>query len=419
MVDAALNILSREAILIKQNTIGGFIAALRKSRGMTQQEVADRLNVSNKTISKWERGEGYPEITIIPALAELFEVTSDEILRGERIPPSDQETEKHSAKVEKQLRRIVSSSITRFINYSYLAAALSLTGLLCLFTISYAFFRPVLGFGIMSIFVIASITIELFTLNTCRAATRDHEITGDNREMLVPLWKTVNRYAFALFMINAAVVILSLPFILVRDSHYVESVIAMELYLKLLPALVLIIALLCALMLNIFKEKLFLSEEVSSRKAYSVKKLRRMNFLQGAALAAAPLIPLCGAFYLDKNGFLGYAALAGFFALLGLAILSMILPVAKSKDIYERYILLAAGIRNLLYGFAAIYALSGLTIIYPAHGERQVLYTLKPVVLWILLDTTVLYLLARYFILKGYRRRREGENSPEKTVPVI
>ena len=34
---------------------------------MTQQEVADRLNVSNKTISKWERDDGYPEITIIPA----------------------------------------------------------------------------------------------------------------------------------------------------------------------------------------------------------------------------------------------------------------------------------------------------------------------------------------------------------------
>jgi transcriptional regulator with XRE-family HTH domain len=401
--------LSREAVLIKQNTIGGFIAALRKSRGMTQQEVADRLNVSNKTISKWERDEGYPEITIIPALAELFGVTSDEILRGERIPPSDQETEKHSARVEQQVRRIVNSSITRFINYSYLAAALSLTGLLCLFTTAYAFFRPVLGFGIMFIFVIASITIELFMLNTCRAATREHEITGDNREMLVPLWKTVNRYAFALFMINIAVVILSLPIILIRDSHYVESVITMESYLELLPTLVLIIALLCAFMLSIFKEKLFLSEEASSGKTYSVKKMRRMNFVQGAALAAALIIPLCGALYLNENNFLRYACLTGFFALLGLAILSMILPVAKSKDIYERCILVAAGIRNLLYGFALLYALSGLTIIYPAHGERQILYRLEPVALWILLDATVLYLLARYFILKGYRRNRERE----------
>ncbi len=394
---------------MKQNTIGGFIAALRKARGMTQQEVADWLNVSNKTISKWERDEGYPEITIIPALAELFEVTSDEILRGERIPPSDQETEKHSARVEKQIRRIVNSSITRFINYSYLAAALSLAGLLCLFTTAYAFYRPVLGFGIMFIFVIASMTIELFMLNTCRAATRDHEITGGNREMLVPLWKTINRYSFALFMINTVVVILSLPFILVRDSHYVESVITMKSYLALLPTLVLIIALLGAFLMNIFKEKLFLSEEVSSGKVYSVKKMRRMNFSQGAALAAALIIPLCGALFLEENSFLSYTCVAGFFAMLGLVILSMIVPVVKSKDRSERYMLLAAGIRNLLYGFAVIYALNGLTLIYPAHGERQILYTLEPVTLWILLDATVIYLLARYFILKGYRRNHEGD----------
>jgi len=134
-----------------------------------------------------------------------------------------------------------------------------------------------------------------------------------------------------------------------------------------------------------------------------------MNFVQGAALAAALIISLCGALYLNENIFLRYACLTGFFALLGLAILSMILPVAKSKDIYERCILVAAGIRNLLYGFALLYALSGLTIIYPAHGERQILYRLEPVALWILLDATVLYLLARYFILKGYRRNRERE----------
>ncbi|HHW74983.1 MAG TPA: helix-turn-helix transcriptional regulator, partial [Firmicutes bacterium] len=74
---------------MEKKTMGAFIAALRKAGGMTQQEVADRLSVSNKTISKWERDEGYPEITIIPALAELFDVTSDEILRGGRIPQQD------------------------------------------------------------------------------------------------------------------------------------------------------------------------------------------------------------------------------------------------------------------------------------------------------------------------------------------
>lgn len=63
---------------------GGFLAALRKSRGYTQQEVADQLNISNKTVSKWEQGGGYPDITLLPVLSELYEVTVDEILAGGR-----------------------------------------------------------------------------------------------------------------------------------------------------------------------------------------------------------------------------------------------------------------------------------------------------------------------------------------------
>ena len=52
---------------------------------MTQQEVAQSLGITDKTVSKWETGNGYPDITMIPALAELFGVTTDEILRGERL----------------------------------------------------------------------------------------------------------------------------------------------------------------------------------------------------------------------------------------------------------------------------------------------------------------------------------------------
>ncbi len=70
---------------MEQKTIGKFLSALRKSNGYTQQQVADFLCVSNKTISKWECDDGYPEITMLPAIAELYNVTVDEILKGERI----------------------------------------------------------------------------------------------------------------------------------------------------------------------------------------------------------------------------------------------------------------------------------------------------------------------------------------------
>lgn len=64
---------------------GSYLAALRKDAGMTQQEAADRLGVSNKTISKWESGGGFPDIAILPALAELYGVTADDILAGETV----------------------------------------------------------------------------------------------------------------------------------------------------------------------------------------------------------------------------------------------------------------------------------------------------------------------------------------------
>ena len=64
---------------------GAYLAALRKARGMTQQEAAEQLGVSNKTVSKWENGAGLPDITVLPALAELYGVTADDILAGETL----------------------------------------------------------------------------------------------------------------------------------------------------------------------------------------------------------------------------------------------------------------------------------------------------------------------------------------------
>ncbi len=67
-----------------KKSMGTFLTELRKEKGLTQQEVADNLNVSNKTISKWERDEGYPEITMLTEIAKYYGITTDELLNGER-----------------------------------------------------------------------------------------------------------------------------------------------------------------------------------------------------------------------------------------------------------------------------------------------------------------------------------------------
>ena len=52
--------------------IGEFLSALRRSKGLTQQEVADRLGVSNKTVSSWETGASYPDISMLSSIAALL-----------------------------------------------------------------------------------------------------------------------------------------------------------------------------------------------------------------------------------------------------------------------------------------------------------------------------------------------------------
>ena len=65
-------------------SIGLLIAKLRKSSGLTQSQLAKKLNISDKAVSRWESGIGYPEITQFPELAKIFGVTVDYLLTGER-----------------------------------------------------------------------------------------------------------------------------------------------------------------------------------------------------------------------------------------------------------------------------------------------------------------------------------------------
>ena len=64
--------------------IGTTIAALRKKYGYTQAELAEKINISNKTVSKWENGLGFPDITHLPMLAKVFGVSVDDLLSDKK-----------------------------------------------------------------------------------------------------------------------------------------------------------------------------------------------------------------------------------------------------------------------------------------------------------------------------------------------
>jgi transcriptional regulator with XRE-family HTH domain len=220
---------------VEKKTMGSFLAVLRKSKGMTQQDVAKSLNVSNKTISKWERGEGYPEITIIPAIAELFGVTADEILRGEKIASGEEKTKGS----DKQLRSLLKRMNVKFGNLSYLAAALIGVGVISLFTISYGFYKPVLGFGVMVLFVISGMILELVAINNINSSYEQSGLLEEKTAESFSYLKLLFNKASTVFSAAVFAVIPGLPFILVQSS-FGNSVINFSSYLRFLPLLLLL-----------------------------------------------------------------------------------------------------------------------------------------------------------------------------------
>ena len=70
---------------INKEKFGEFIARLRKEKGLTQQELADRLFLSNKAVSKWERGQSLPDIDLLTPLSDILGVSVAELLKGERL----------------------------------------------------------------------------------------------------------------------------------------------------------------------------------------------------------------------------------------------------------------------------------------------------------------------------------------------
>ncbi|MDY3860119.1 MAG: helix-turn-helix transcriptional regulator [Candidatus Limivicinus sp.] len=70
-------------------SMGEIISTLRKEKGMTQKELADLLNITDKAVLKWERDIAFPDTATIPKLAEILEVSVEELMNAKAIPASE------------------------------------------------------------------------------------------------------------------------------------------------------------------------------------------------------------------------------------------------------------------------------------------------------------------------------------------
>ena len=69
---------------MNQKKIGSFLKELRKEKGITQEEFAEKINVAGRTVSRWETGTNMPDISLLIEIAEFFDVSIPEIINGER-----------------------------------------------------------------------------------------------------------------------------------------------------------------------------------------------------------------------------------------------------------------------------------------------------------------------------------------------
>ena len=87
---------------MNQVAIGQFIAESRRAKGLTQMQLADVLSISDKTVSKWERGKGLPEVSLMLPLCKTLGISVNELLSGERL-----ESERYFEKAEENMMSLV------------------------------------------------------------------------------------------------------------------------------------------------------------------------------------------------------------------------------------------------------------------------------------------------------------------------
>ncbi len=154
---------------MEKKTIGSFIAALRKANGMTQKELAEKLNVSDKTVSRWEREEGVPDLSAVPVIAEIFGVSCDELLTGARKPADERHemsaSDNLTQKSEKQRKRLLTVSLSNYKTQCYLAMGCSFIGLIAAMICNFGFLRAYIGFFVATIFYLVSAVFQTIMIN--------------------------------------------------------------------------------------------------------------------------------------------------------------------------------------------------------------------------------------------------------------
>lgn len=112
-----------------QQKTGSFLKELRKAKNLTQEQVGEELNVSGRTVSRWETGRNMPDISLLTELAEFYEVSISEIIDGKR---KNSSAETGVEEVTEKMSDYADAQKERYIKYIRYIRQLSIAGLCAL-----------------------------------------------------------------------------------------------------------------------------------------------------------------------------------------------------------------------------------------------------------------------------------------------
>lgn len=111
---------------MNQKKMGAFIKTLRKENNLTQEQLAEALGVSNRTVSRWETGNNIPDLDMLIILADYFDVEIKELIEGERLKEKEIFTEPKTIKAVADFSKDREKNLIRKIYYAYFYGIVSL-----------------------------------------------------------------------------------------------------------------------------------------------------------------------------------------------------------------------------------------------------------------------------------------------------
>jgi len=163
-----------------QKKIGNFLKNLRKEKGITQEMLAEKLNVSGRTVSRWETGNNMPDISLLIELAEFYDISIPEIVNGERKNEKMNEEVKEVAQTLSEYADFEKENLIKKIQSQSIIGVIALM-IYCILDFGgmpekHTLLRYLSSYSLTLVFV-TPITILLYTTGAIEKARKNRKIS--------------------------------------------------------------------------------------------------------------------------------------------------------------------------------------------------------------------------------------------------